>query len=141
MWELCVPIPGPGIDVCSYASPACPLKTGMKETVQVSDLYLDKSFPNVSHKGNYPFCQFVGACLVHLFSDHCMSWILDDSTGERGWLFFSSPEACCQAAWPLMSSFIHKYHAALLANYSVRRICICSNMYRLTIGIVAIHVI
>ena len=47
MWELCVPIPGPGIDVCSYASPACPFKTGVKETVQVSDLYLDKSFPNV----------------------------------------------------------------------------------------------
>jgi len=84
----CVPIPGPGIDVCSYASPACPFKTGVKETVQVSDLYLDKSFPNVSHKRNYlqySFCQFtvgnhIGVCLVHLFSHHCYEYI--------GWLYW-----------------------------------------------------
>lgn len=101
----------------------------MKETVQVSDLYLDKSFPNVSHKRNYlqySFCQFtvgnhIGVRLVHLFSHHCYGY-WGDSTGERSWLLFSTPEACCQAAWPLMSSFMNKYLAAVLANYFVRRI-------------------
>jgi len=58
------------------------LQNRREETVQVSDLYLDKSFPNVSHKRNYlqySFCQFtvgnhIGVRLVHLFSHHCYGY-------------------------------------------------------------------
>jgi len=34
--DLCIPMPGFNItDVCTYASPACPFKSGIKETVTV----------------------------------------------------------------------------------------------------------
>ena len=46
--ETCINMPGfSATDVCTYASPACPFKSGMKETVTVS-YPVDKSFPSVS---------------------------------------------------------------------------------------------
>lgn len=44
----CIKMPGfNSTNVCAYAQPACPLKTGVKETVTVA-VPVDKSFPSVS---------------------------------------------------------------------------------------------
>ena len=44
----CIPMPGfNDTNVCSYAQPSCPFKTGVKETVTVP-LPVSKSFPAVS---------------------------------------------------------------------------------------------
>ena len=44
----CIPMPGfNDTNVCSYAQPPCPFKTGVKETVTVP-LPVSKSFPAVS---------------------------------------------------------------------------------------------
>ena len=44
----CIPMPGfNDTNVCSYAQPSCPFKTGVKETVTVA-LPVSKSFPAVS---------------------------------------------------------------------------------------------
>ena len=44
----CIKMPGfNSTNVCAYAHPGCPLKTGVQETVTVA-VPVDKSFPSVS---------------------------------------------------------------------------------------------
>ena len=44
----CIKMPGfTSTDVCTYAQPSCPLKTGVKETVTVA-VPVDKSFPSIT---------------------------------------------------------------------------------------------